>query len=539
MVKKPKKAIKKSLAKPETEQIKKTKIRVIGIGGGAGNIISEIAPKIEKATFVAANTDLKALKEVPKKVERFHFGGNLTQGLGTGMNPELGENAALSDRERIKKLLENQDFCIFIATLGGGVGSGAAPVFAKIAKNLGNLTLGIFTLPFKFEGEKKMEIARVALEKIKPRLNALLIIPNERIFQIIDKKTPLKAALSAVNESLVESLEGLIEMIYEPGLINIDFADLRTILEGQGRLSYLNTVIVQKKGQNKGDVSQEAVEKVLNNPLYPYSIRGAKGILLNIAGEKNLQLAEVSRISKTISGLVNKEAKIIFGISYTRHRGGYPKYSDVIKTTLLATGCQAKIGALQEGGGWVGVRAKSKKRRPKKKKLIEELPLTEEKPESKPKTIKKKKKSKPKHIIPYVLGKPSQKSLLKKAAKKIKIKVQGELKENPQPEGEERLLSSSPFVKTREGEENRFSSFPTELPKEAKVRKRVKSSFDFAVAWEAEEKKVVASNPAIEQERLRKNALQIKREMEEVEKEIEAQEKFWETPAFLRKKRTV
>ena len=538
MVKKLKQAIKKSLAKPETEQIKKTKIRVIGIGGGAGNIISEIAPKIEKATFVAANTDLKALKEVPKKVERFHFGGNLTQGLGTGMNPELGESAALSDRERIKKLLENQDFCILIATLGGGVGSGAAPVFAKIAKNLGNLTLGIFTLPFKFEGEKKMEIARVALEKIKPRLNALLIIPNERIFQIIDKKTPLKAALSAVNKSLVESLEGLIEMIYEPGLINIDFADLRTILEGQGRLSYLNTVIVQKKGQNKGDVSQEAVEKVLNNPLYPYSIRGAKGILLNIAGEKDLQLAEVSRISKTISGLVNKEAKIIFGISQNK------KYSNVIKTTLLATGCQMKIGAFQEGGGWVGVHAKPKKRRPKKKtstraKLIEELPLTEEKPESKPKTIKKKKKSKPKHIIPYVLGKPSQKSLPKKAAKKIKIKVQGELKENPQPEGEERLLSSSPFVKTREGEENRFSSFPTELPKEAKVRKRVKSSFDFAVAREAEEKKVIASYPAIEQERLRKNALQIKREMEEVEKEIEAQEKFWETPAFLRKKRTV
>ena len=481
-------AIKKLLPKGETEKIKKTKIRVVGIGGGAGNIISEIASKIEKATFVAANTDLKALKEVPKKVERFHFGGNLTHGLGTGMNPELGENAAQNDRERIKKLLENQDLCILIATLGGGVGSGATPIFAKIAKSLGNLTLGIFTLPFKFEGEKKMEIARETLEKIKPRLNALIIIPNERIFQIIDKKTPLKVALSAINESLVDSLEGLIEMIYEPGLINIDFADLRTILEGQGRLSYLNTVIVQKKG----DVSQTAVEKVLNNPLYPYSIRGAKGILLNITGEKDLQLAEVSRISKTISGLVNKEAKIIFGISHTRHRGGYPKYSNVIKTTLLAAGCQTKIGAFQEGGRWVGVHAKSKKRSPKKKKIIEELPLTEEKPQPKPKTIKKRKKSK-----------PSQKSLPKKAAKKVKIKVQGELKEAPQPEGEE----------------NRFSSSP------------------FAVARETEEKKAAVSNPATAKEQLRKNALQIKREMEEAEKEIEAQEKLWETPAFLRKKR--
>ena len=485
MVKKLRKTIKKSLAsrpvaekKPETEQIKKTKIRVVGIGGGAGNIISEIASKIEKATFVVANTDLKALKEVPKKVERFHFGGNLTQGLGTGMNPELGENAAQNDRERIKKLLENQDLCILIATLGGGVGSGATPIFAKIAKSLGNLTLGIFTLPFKFEGEKKMEIARETLEKIKPRLNALIVIPNERIFQIIDKKTPLKAALSAINESLVESLEGLIEMIYEPGLINIDFADLKTILEGQGRLSYLNTVIVRKKG----DVSQTAVEKVLDNPLYPYSIRGAKGILLNIAGEKDLQLAEVSRISKTISGLVNKEAKIIFGISHTRHRGGEAKYSGVIKTTLLATGCQTKIFS-----------AKSKKRSPKKKKIIEELPLAEEKPESKPKTIKKRKKSK-----------PSQKSLPKKAAKKVKIKVQGELKETRGPE------------ETRGGRGAGWS------PQSERT----------------EEKKVAVSNPAIAKEQLRKNALQIKREMEEAEKEIEAQEKFWETPAFLRKKRT-
>ena len=489
MVKKLRKTIKKSLAsrpvaekKPETEQIKKTKIRVVGIGGGAGNIISEIASKIEKATFVAANTDLKALKEVPKKVERFHFGGNLTQGLGTGMNPELGEYAAQNDRERIKKLLENQDLCILIATLGGGVGSGATPIFAKIAKSLGNLTLGIFTLPFKFEGEKKMEIARTALEKIKPRLNALLIIPNERIFQIIDKKTPLKAALSAINESLVESLEGLIEMIYEPGLINIDFADLRTILEGQGRLSYLNTVIVQKKG----DVSQTAVEKVLNNPLYPYGIRGAKGILLNIAGGKDLQLAEVSRISKTISGLVNEEAKIIFGISHTRRGGGYPKYSDVVKTTLLATGCQTKIFSAQ-----------SKKRSPKKKKIIEELPaqqsearqrrpLAEEKPESKPPTKILVVRGKPKTIKKRKKSKPSQKSLPKKAAKKVKIKVQGELKEASQPE--------------------------------------------------AEEKKVVTSNPATAKEQLRKNALQIKREMEEAEKEIEAQEKFWETPAFLRKR---
>jgi cell division protein FtsZ len=353
MVKKPQKKIEKLLLKPEAEKIhpvkssregissktklfngvKKTKIRVIGIGGGAGNIVSEIASKIKKASFVVANTDIKALKTTSRKAIRFQFGQNLTQGLGTGMNPELGEIAAQDEKEKIKKILENQDLLILVACLGGGTASGATPIFAKISRNLGNLTLGIFTLPFKFEGEKKMGIALSALEKLRPRVNAFLVIPNERIFQLIDKKTPLKVALSAINKMLSESLEGLIEMIYEPGLINIDFADLKTILDGQGKLSYLNTVKVQKKE----GAAQEAVEKVLNNPLYPYSIRGAKGILLNIAGERDLELSQVSQISKTISELANSEAKIIFGISQT------PKYSDIIQTTLLATGCQIKI----------------------------------------------------------------------------------------------------------------------------------------------------------------------------------------------------
>ncbi|GAI51462.1 unnamed protein product, partial [marine sediment metagenome] len=235
------------LPKAETETIKKTKIRVIGIGGGAGNIVSEIASKMKKASFVVANTDLQALRLASRKAQRFQFGKELTQGLGTGMSAELGEMAAQNEKEKIKKTLEGQDLCVIVACLGGGTASGATPIFAKISKNLGNLTLGIFTLPFKFEGEKKMEMARASLEKLKPKLNALSVIPNERIFQIIDKKTPIKIALSAINKSLAESLEGLIETIYQPGLINIDFADLKAILEGQGRLAYLNTVKVQKK----------------------------------------------------------------------------------------------------------------------------------------------------------------------------------------------------------------------------------------------------------------------------------------------------
>jgi len=405
MPKKIEKALKKPLEKTESERVKRTKIRVIGIGGGGGSIVSEIASRVKQASFLVANTDTKALKGANRKAIRFQFGENLTQGLGAGMDAELAEIAAQNEKERIKKILEGQDLLIVIACLGGGVGSGATPVFAKISKSLRNLTYGIFTLPFKFEGEKKMEIARNYLEKARGYFNAFSVLPNERIFQIVDKKTPLKQALSAINKSLAESLGGLIETVYQPGLINIDFADLKTILEGQGRLAYLNTVKVQKNANS----AQEAIEKVLNNPLYPYSVRGAKGVLLNIAGERDLELSEVSQISETIHGLLNKEAKIIFGISQSK------KYSEIIKTTLLATGCVTKIFS-----------KKSKKKKPRlrptlKKKIIEKAPLPEKKPQlSKPKA-KTVKKSPKENKIPTEQAKKA-----KSASRRIKIKVKKE-----------------------------------------------------------------------------------------------------------------
>ena len=439
------KKAKKILLEPQTEKVKKTKIRVIGIGGGGGNIVSEIAPRIKKATFVAANTHLRALKEVSRKVERFPFGQNLTQGLGTGMNPELGELAAQNEREKIKNLFKNQDLVILIACLGGGTSSGATPIFAKIAKSVGGLSYGIFTLPFNFEGKKKMEMARISLEKLKPKLNALSIIPNERIFQTIDKATPLKDALSAINKALAESLEGLLEVIYRPGLINIDFADLKTILQGRGRLAYLNCARVEKKAGVK-----RCIEKTLNSPLYPYSIGGAKGVLYNIAGEKNLNLEEVSQISKTISELSNHKAKIIFGISQSK------EYQDIVKTTLLATGLSTKIYL-----------PKPKRKIPPKKEVPKEKEITPpQKPisELKVKKIKKIKKSEPKKLKP----------IRPKRVRKKKIEVVPVPEEMPQ----------------------------TESPKEIQ----------------------------------RKNALQIKKEAEEAEREIVEKEKFWETPAFLRKK---
>jgi len=323
--------------------IKKIKIRVVGIGGGGGSIVSEVCQRIlpqgkGKISFVVANTDLKALKKTSFQTIRFSFGQNLTFGLGTGMNPRLGRSAAQKEKEKIKKILEGQDLIIFVSSLGGGVGSGATPVFAKICQGLGILTLGFFTLPFKFEGEKKMEIAKDSLRKLKPYLNALSIIPNERIFQVIDKKTPLTNAFSVINKTLSKSLEGLLEIIYQPGLINIDFADLKTILTGNipepsfGKIAYLNTIEVE--GQNK---VPEAIKKLISSPLYPYSISGVQGILFNISGQPNLKLTEVNEISQAIFNESKGEAKIIFGVSENR------ELKDKLKIIILAVGCKTNF----------------------------------------------------------------------------------------------------------------------------------------------------------------------------------------------------
>lgn len=363
------------------ETVHKTRVRVISVGGGGGSILSEIASHIKRADFVAANTDSRALKELGKAVKNFNFGQTITRGLGTGMNSSLGEAAAQNDKEKIKKLFEGQDLCIIIACLGGGTSSGAGPVFAKAAREAKTFTYGIFTLPFEFEGEKKMATANESLQKIKPYLNAYSVIPNERIFQIIDKNSPLKSALSAINKRLAENLEGLLEMIYLPGLINIDFADLRTILDGRGKLTYLNTIEIEGPGREEG------IKKIIYSPLYPYSIKGARGVLYDITGGKDLQLAEVSYISKIISESVNKAAKIIFGIGQDK------KYQNKIKITLLATGCGIKT--LQKPPRIPMVPPKVKVIQPKVKPLT---PASENKAQAPQKAKKEKprKRTKPK-----------------------------------------------------------------------------------------------------------------------------------------------
>jgi len=319
--------LRKRQRKQISNGVYKARMKVIGIGGGGSSIISEIAPKVKKVGFIIANTDLQAIKEAAKEAKHFQFGKTLTHGLGTGMNPELGEQAAESEKGNIRELLKGQDFCILVSCLGGGTGSGASPVFAKILKRLGIFTLGIFTLPFEFEGEKRAQIAKDSLEKLKPNLNALVIIPNQKIFQIIDKNTPLKEAFSTINKFLVESLEGLITLIYSPGLINVDFADLKTILAGKGRLAYLNSA-----GTKSPNQIEELVKRVLSNPLLPYSIQGAKEILFNIDGGLNLNMSQVEQVGKTISDSINPQARVAFGITQNEKEG--------IKITLLANDCK-------------------------------------------------------------------------------------------------------------------------------------------------------------------------------------------------------
>ena len=323
------KIIKKQPAEFQHEELFKARIKVVGIGGGGGSIVSEIGRSLEKATFVIADTDIRALKK-KSGIKYFWFGEELTHGLGTGVNVDLAKQAAERAKEKISGFFKDQDIVIFIASLGGGLGSGATQIFAEAAKEFGGITFGIFTLPFKFEGKNKQRIAQNALKTLRQSLNVSLVIPNEKIFKIIDINTPITQAFSIVNKSLIESLESLIDLIYNPGIINIDFADLRTILKGRGNTAFLNTI--EESGKDR---AEKICQRILQNPLLQNSNIDAEKILFNIAGSENLSMFEVEKVSSHISKL-NPKSKIIFGISKN------PKLKNKIKTTILMTGGSVK-----------------------------------------------------------------------------------------------------------------------------------------------------------------------------------------------------
>jgi cell division protein FtsZ len=409
---------KKKPAFSSRDQVHRTRMRIIGIGGGGSSIVSEIAPQISRIDFVVANTDTQALREAARQARKFSFGNNVTGGLGCGMDPRLGQKAVKEESDKVAKLFQGIDLAVIVSSLGGGTGSGAAPEFAKIAREMGVMTVGIFTMPFKFEGGKRAQIAKSALERITPNLNVVSIIPNENIFKIIDKNTPLKAAFSSINGRLSENLRGLIEMIYVPGLINIDFADLKTILEGKGKLAYLNTAVADGPSR-----AEEAVKDLLKSPLNEYTIQGAEKIVFNITAPQALEMREVEHISRTISDY-NKRAKIIFGVSQDN------SYKNKLRVTLLAVG--------------VGKEPAKKRTAKKAQPEPEPAPAPEPEPELKKKPAKKKtaskkkpkqnqkpkKKTSPKKPKPKKKSKPAPKPKKKSESKEIKKEEKVQKEEN-------------------------------------------------------------------------------------------------------------
>jgi len=303
------------------ERPRKIKIKIIGLGGGAASIIREMANALKGgATFLLADTDQRSFRRLPRSIKTLPFGEEETYGWGTGMDTELAGQAALKSAEQIKKLVQGNDLVILVACLGGGVGSGASLVFSQILKEQKILSLGIFTLPFAFEGEKKMRLARNSLKKLKENLSALVVLPNEEILERSDKKLSLKKSLSLMNQVLINYLKDLTEIISLPGVINIDFADLKTILKGKGQAVCFGSGVGW--GSNR---VEEAMKSIFEQPFFIWPAK-IKKILFNISADAGLGLKEVEEAAQKIFKL-SPRAKIIFGISEDKRLGKKIKIS--------------------------------------------------------------------------------------------------------------------------------------------------------------------------------------------------------------------
>ncbi|MEK7555159.1 MAG: cell division protein FtsZ [Patescibacteria group bacterium] len=309
------------------------KMKVVGVGGGGGNAVSRMFQDIgiRGIDFVAINTDVQDLDYCNAR-HKIYIGKNLTRGMGTGMNPDLGRQAAEENRSEIVEALRGSDIVFLTAGLGGGTGSGASPVIADAAREVGALTIAVVTKPFVFEGSQRSRIADEALAKLKERVDTLIVIPNDRIFNIIKKETPLLKAFEYIDDVLRSAVQGIAELIAMPGIINLDFADVRAIMKDAGP-ALVGIGIASGQERAIGAVTQ-----VMNSPLLEISIDGAKGVLFGVAGNRDLKMVEINDIAKSIAAAVDPSAKIIFGAYYDRKlkRGE-------LKVTLIATGFNGQI----------------------------------------------------------------------------------------------------------------------------------------------------------------------------------------------------
>lgn len=294
--------------KPDVETF--ARIKVIGVGGSGGNTVNHMVnSKVKGVDFIAVNTDAQDLHNSLAK-KRIHIGKNLTRGLGTGMNPELGKRAVEETKEEIQEGIKGADMVFIASGMGGGTGSGAAPVVAKTAKESGCLTVAVVTKPFFFEGQQRTRIAEGAIEELKQAVDALIIIPNDRLLQTVNKDITAKNAFAICDNILKEAVEGISDLITTPGIINIDFADIRSVLENAGAALM---GIGSASGDNR---AEEAARAAISSPLLDISINGAKGVLFSIAGGDDLGMLEIQDAAKVITESVDPNAKIIFGTVY-------------------------------------------------------------------------------------------------------------------------------------------------------------------------------------------------------------------------------
>ncbi len=307
-------------------------IKVIGVGGGGGNAVNRMIDcRMRGIEFISANTDLQALRKAhaPHKLQ---LGTSLTRGLGAGGDPDIGRRSALEDTERILEMLQGSDMVFITAGLGGGTGTGAAPIIASLASEIGALTVAVVTKPFGFEGRRRMVQAESGIEELQEAVDTLITIPNERLLNFVERGTPLTEAFRIADDVLRQAVQGISDLITIPGEINVDFADVKSVMTGMG-MALMGTGIA--KGENR---ALEAAQRAISSPLLEEtSIEGAKGVLLNISGGRDLALDEVAEAARIIAEAVDKEANIITGMVVDE------SLDEEMKVTVIATG--SKYGA--------------------------------------------------------------------------------------------------------------------------------------------------------------------------------------------------
>jgi len=323
------------LIKPQTTNF--AKIRVLGIGGGGMNALNSmiVTDDVRGVDFIAVNTDAQVLL-ASQSSTKIQIGENLTKGLGSGGNPEIGRQAAEESYEKIKEFIDGSDMVFITAGMGGGTGTGASSVIARAAKEIGALTVAVVTKPFAFEGTRRMVVAEDGIEELRDKVDTLIVIPNQRILDVVDKKVSLLEAFRVADSVLTQGVQGISDLITIPGLINVDFADVKTVMTNAGSaLMGIGTGV----GENR---AQTAARAAIASPLLEISMDGARGVLFNITGGSDLTMAEVDEAAKIISSAADPDANIIFGatIDETMH--------DQIKISVIATGFDRTRQTLKE-----------------------------------------------------------------------------------------------------------------------------------------------------------------------------------------------